>query len=108
MSLNLNDLSYDELLELKFRIEKRLEQMGGRCECDNTGKIKQGDEVYFKHPVYDAVHGIVVSINERTVTIVADSGQHWDVAPHLVKKNTSHKKTSKKRGELIVLTKKSR
>ena len=61
MSIDIKNLSYEELFQL-------------------------GDQINFSHPINGRMTGILLKHNEKTVTIVTDSGQHWDVSPHLLKK----------------------
>ena len=48
-----------------------------------------GDRVTFRPEGHPVLFGIVTRYNRKTVTVITDSGQHWNVAPALLRKATS-------------------
>ena len=48
-----------------------------------------GDRVTFQPAGRPALFGIITRYNKKTVTVITDSGQHWNVAPGLLRKAAS-------------------
>ena len=89
MSIDIDSLSYEELLDLQHKIGQRLKTIdSGKIPKDRT-KFNQGDTVSFAHPTLGIQTGTLLTHNENTVTVVARSGQQWDVSPHLLRKVVS-------------------
>ena len=86
MSIDINLLSYEELLELQHIITQRLKAI----DPDKTAKLKwkfnQGDKVSFAHPTLGIQTGTLLAYNEKTVSVITRSGQKWEVSPHLLRK----------------------
>jgi hypothetical protein len=67
---------------LDFRIEQRVKfSPGGRPD----------------------VVGILTQYNKKTVTVITDSGEHWNVAPGLLSKVESTQASSARRNEIKVV-----
>jgi hypothetical protein len=49
-------------------------------------EFKIGDRVSFHPEGRPAVVGMLTRYNRRTVTVITDSGQRWNVAPALVRR----------------------
>ena len=49
--------------------------------------------------------GTLVKYNKKTVTVVTESGQKWNVSPHLLSKVKSAKGNKTKKGNIIDLYK---
>lgn len=95
MGIDLNDLSYEQLLLLRHKIDSRIKQLEETTETKNYGSFKQGDRVSFYHRAYGRVSGTLVEMREKTVTVVSDTGQAWDISPHLMRKAITGGKTKK-------------
>ncbi|MBT8346832.1 MAG: hypothetical protein KJO28_11075 [Desulfofustis sp.] len=96
MSIDIESLSYEELLELQHKISQRLRAINsGKIPKDHT-KFNQGDKVSFAHPTLGIQTGTLLTHNDTTVTVVTRSGQQWDVSPHLLRKVVSRGNQSNK------------
>jgi len=67
-------------------------------------QFSPGDQVCFEPPGRDKQIGTLVKYNKKTVTIITESGQKWNVSPHLLSKIRSVQ--DKKQGKVIDLYKK--
>ncbi len=105
MPIDLESLSYDELLELQFIIDKRLKYLDSIGGVAKSLHFEQGDEVYFARPGLGRQKGILLKFKEKTATVITQSGQRWDVSPHLLRK-VVHSGGKQKTGKIITLRKK--
>lgn len=89
MNINLDSLSYEELLELQHKIRQRLKTIESGKAPKNHARFNPGDKVSFAHPTLGTQTGTLLTHNDTTVTVVTRSGQQWDVSPHLLRKVVS-------------------
>ena len=89
MSIDIDSLSYEELLELHHKISLRLKTIESERPPKDQAKFNPGDKVSFAHPTRGVQTGTLLARNENTVTVVNRSGQQWDVSPHLLRKVVS-------------------
>jgi hypothetical protein len=54
-------------------------------------EFRIGDRVVFHPEGHLPVVGILIRYNKKTVTVIADSGQHWNVSPGLLRKESPEK-----------------
>ena len=106
MSINLESLSYEELLELNHKITERLKFLDSMNAQKEMAKFNPGDEVYFSHPTQGKLTGTLLKYNQKTVTIVTTSGQRWNVSPHLLRKVVVSNKSTKKPDNIIDIKRK--
>jgi hypothetical protein len=52
-------------------------------------KFKIGDRVTFHPEGLPPVVGMLTRYNRKTVTVITDDGQHWNVSPNLLRKVVS-------------------
>jgi len=45
-----------------------------------------GEKVRFRPDGHPELTGTITKYNKRTVTVITDAGQHWNVSPGLLKK----------------------
>jgi hypothetical protein len=106
MSIDLETLSYEELLELNHIIVERLKFLDSMNTQKEMSKFNPGDEVFFSHPTQGTLAGTLLKYNKKTVTIVVASGQKWNVSPHLLRKVITSEKSSKKKSNIIEIKRK--
>jgi hypothetical protein len=49
-------------------------------------EFKIGDRVTFEPDGRASVTGMLTRYNKKTVTVVTEDGQHWNVSPHYLRK----------------------
>jgi hypothetical protein len=64
-----------------------------------------GDRVTFQPEGRPALFGIITRYNKKTLTIITDSGQHWNVAPGLLRKAASADRTDTGNAKVVQLRK---
>jgi len=86
MKVDIESLSYDELLELNEIIVERLKFLDSVNTHQKMMQFCPGDEVSFDTPNQGRQTGILTKFNKKTVTVMTGSGRKWNVSPHLLNK----------------------
>ena len=81
MEIDINSLSYDDLLELNGRIVERLKLLDSVHTHQEMIQFQTGDKVSFDHTVQGRQVGTLVKFNKKTVKSITDSGQKRNVSP---------------------------
>lgn len=104
MKIDVDSLSYDELVELNHKIVARLKFIDSIHTHNEMMQFSPGDQVCFEPPGRGKLFGTLVKYNKKTVTVITESGQKWNLSPHLLSKVINVK--DKKQGKIIDLYKK--
>jgi hypothetical protein len=105
MKIDIDKLSEEELIDLNHRIVERLRFLNQMRAHSKMLDFKIGDRVTFQPEGRPAVVGMLTRYNKKTVTVITDSGQHWNVAPGLLRKATSSDTSGTGSGKVIQLRK---
>jgi hypothetical protein len=89
MNIDIDKLTEEELIDLNNRIVARLRFLNQMRAHSQMLDFRIGDRVTFQPEGRPALFGIITRYNKKTVTVSTDSGQHWNVAPSLLRKATS-------------------
>ncbi|HEV8720941.1 MAG TPA: hypothetical protein VGW77_09915 [Candidatus Binatia bacterium] len=89
MNIDIDKLTEEELIDLNNRIVARLRFLNQMRAHSQMLDFRIGDRVTFQPEGRPALFGIITRYNKKTVTVITDSGQHWNVAPSLLRKATS-------------------
>ncbi len=81
MKIDIDILTEDELIDLNNRIVARLRFLNQMRAHSQMLDFRIGDRVTFQPEGRPALLGIITRYNKKTVTVITDSGQHWNVAP---------------------------
>jgi len=100
MSIDIDNLSEDELIDLNHRIVERLRFLEQKRAHDAMLRFSIGERVTFTPRGRSPVTGMLTKYNRKTVTIITDDGHRWNVAPSLLKKSGGTG-GSAKRGHVI-------
>jgi hypothetical protein len=65
-----------------------------------------GDRVTFQPERRPPLIGMLTRYNKKTVTVITDNGQHWNVAPSLLRKAESTDRTDTGDVKVVPLRKK--
>jgi len=82
--MNIDGLSYEQLLDLNRRVVKRLEFMDHVRTHSEMMQFDVGDRVQFTHSGRGTIAGVLAKHNRKTVTVVTEEGQSWNVSPSLL------------------------
>ncbi len=86
MKIDIDKLTEEELIDLNNRIVARLRFLNQMRAHSQMLDFRIGDRVTFQPEGRPALFGIITRYNKKTVTVITDNGQHWNVAPGLLRK----------------------
>jgi hypothetical protein len=86
MNIDIDKLSEEELIDLNNRIVARLRFLNQMRAHSQMLDFRIGDRVTFQPDGRPPLFGIITRYNKKTVTVITDGGQHWTVAPGLLRK----------------------
>ena len=84
MSININDFTEAELVDLNHRIVARLRFLRQARAHSRMLDFAIGDRVSFQPAGRPMLVGALTRYNRKTVTVVTESGERWNVAPGLL------------------------
>ena len=105
MKIDIDKLSERELIELNHRIVERLRFLESARRHKEMMEFNIGEKVSFSPPGREAQLGVLVKYNKKTVTVVTEQGDRWNVSPFLLSKAKPPKGERQKKGKLIRLEK---
>jgi hypothetical protein len=86
MGIDIDRLTESELVDLNNRIVERLRFIHQMRAHAQMLEFKIGDRVSFQPEDRPVVIGMLTRYNRKTVTVITDSGQRWNVAPTLLRR----------------------
>lgn len=86
MKINIEKLTERELLDLNRRIVERLKFLALERSHTKMMQFSIGDKVSFQPTDREEKKGVLVKYNKKTVTVLTDDGESWNVAPQLLSK----------------------
>ncbi|MFS1524032.1 hypothetical protein ACL7TT_07945 [Microbulbifer sp. 2304DJ12-6] len=86
MNIDIDHLNEAELVELNHRIVERLKFLDSMHTHKEMMQFNPGEQVSFEPPGRGKQIGTLVKFNKKTVTVITESGQKWNVSPHLLRK----------------------
>jgi hypothetical protein len=83
--IDINQLTEAELVDLNNRIVARLRFLRQMHAHAEMLEFKIGDRVSFQPRGRTPVVGMLTRYNQKTVTVITDSGERWNVAPQFLR-----------------------
>jgi hypothetical protein len=102
VKIDIDKLTEEELIDLNNRVVVRLRFLHQMRAHSQMLDFRIGDRVTFQ-PEGRPAFGIVTRYNKKTVTVITDSGQHWNVAPGLLRKASSADSRETNKAKVIQL-----
>jgi hypothetical protein len=93
MKIDIDQLTEEELIDLNHKIVERLRFLSQMRAHSQMLDFKIGDRVAFQPQGRPPVVGMLTRYNRKTVTVITDSGQHWNVASGFLRKVVSTETT---------------
>ena len=84
--IDIDSLSEDELIELNHKVVARLRFLHQMRSHSAMLDFRIGERVKFHPDGRPVVFGTLTRYNKKTVTVVTDAGENWNVAPGLLSK----------------------
>ncbi|TCS42978.1 hypothetical protein [Reinekea marinisedimentorum] len=105
MKIEIDNLTEEELVELNHRIVERLKFLESMHTHNEMMQFSPGEQVSFDPPGRGRQVGTLVKYNKKTVTVITESGQRWNVSPHMLNKVKPVKSQGNKSSNVIELPK---
>jgi len=83
--INIDHLTEAELIDLNHRIIQRLRLMNQVRAHKAMLEFRIGDRVSFEPQSGTPLFGVLTRYNKKSVTVITDDGQHWNVSPRLLR-----------------------
>ncbi len=90
--INIDAFSEEELVELNHKIVARLRMLSAMRSHTAMLDFRIGEKVKFHAEGQPELAGTLTRYNKKTVTVITENGQHWNVAPGLLSKADSRAK----------------
>jgi hypothetical protein len=86
MTIDIDKLTESELIDLNHRVVARLRFLSQMRAHAEMLEFKIGDRVTFQAEGRRPVEGMLTRYNKKTVTVLTDDGQQWNVSPNFLRK----------------------
>jgi len=106
MMIDIDRLTEAELIDLNNRIVERLRFLNHMRAHAQMLEFRIGDRVAFHPEGHPELVGMLTRYNKKTVTVITDTGQHWNVAPSLLRKADASAGREMRNDNIINLRKK--
>jgi hypothetical protein len=103
MKIDIDKLSEAELIDLNHRVVERLRFLSQMRAHSQMLDFGIGERVTFHPDGHQVLVGIVTRYNRKTVTVITDAGQHWNVAPRLLRKADSRERADTGNSKVVRL-----
>jgi len=105
MKIDINSFTEEELVDLHRRITERLRFISQTRAHHKMLEFKVGDRLTFQPDDRPALTGVLTRYNKKTVTVLADNGERWNVSPALLKLTKEAKASDNKQSNVIQMPK---
>ena len=102
--MDIDNLSEKELIELNRKVVERLKLLEKARLNGDMMPFSLGDRVAFEPQTGTLVKGSLIKFNTKTVRILSDDGDTWNVSPRFLRR-LSKPGTVKKKGQVIPMPK---
>ncbi len=86
MPIDIDKLTEAELIDLNNRVVARLKFLHQMRAHAHMLDFSIGERVSFQPDGQPVLSGIISKYNRKTVTVITEHGQHWNVAPVFLRK----------------------
>ena len=86
MKIDIDRLTEPELVDLNNRVVERLRFLYQMRSHAEMLEFRIGDRVEFQPEGRPLVVGMLTRYNKKTVTVISDTGQRWNVAPRFLRR----------------------
>jgi len=86
MPIDIDSLTESELIDLNHRVVARLNFLRQLHAHASMLEFRIGERVRFHPDGAQPVTGMITRYNKKTVSIVTDAGQRWNVSPQFLER----------------------
>lgn len=94
-AIDIDKLTEAELTDLNHRVVERLRFLQQMKAHAYMLDFSIGERVSFQTDDRSMVNGIITKYNQKTVTVITESGQRWNVSPVFLRKLEPSKASAK-------------
>ena len=94
--IDIDALSEAEMIDLNHLVVERLRFLSQMRAHARMLEFRVGERVTFQPEGRPLLVGMLTRYNRKTVTIVTDAGERWNVAPALVRRVTADESPERK------------
>ena len=106
MRIDIDGLTEAELIDLNNRVVERLKFLNHMRAHAQMLEFRIGDRVSFQPEGRPLQVGMLTRYNKKTVTVITESGEHWNVAPGLLRRVNSSESADNASANVIQLRRK--
>ena len=106
MKIDIDKLTESELIDLNNRIVARLRFLAQMRAHAQMLEFRVGDRVSFQPDGRPVLVGMLTRYNRRTVTVITEDGEHWNISPTMLRKVVEPVVAEEKSPKLVNLHKK--
>ena len=106
MPIDIDKLTEAELIDLNNRVVARLKFLSQMRAHAHMLEFSIGERVSFQPEGHPLLTGIIAKYNRKSVTIVTEHGQQWNVAPAFLRKAESPARSKAPSAQVINISKK--
>jgi hypothetical protein len=104
--IDIDKLTEAELIDLNNRVVARLKFLSQMRAHAHMLDFSIGERVSFQPAGHALLTGIISKYNRKSVTVITDNGQQWNVAPVFLRKAESPAMTPAASAQVINMPKK--
>jgi hypothetical protein len=86
MPIDIDKLTEAELIDLNHRVVERLKFLSQMRAHAHMLDFSIGETVSFQPDGHPLLTGIIAKYNRKSVTVITENGQRWNVAPAFLRK----------------------
>ena len=83
--IDIDQLTESELIDLNRRVVERLRFLNQMKVHSRMLEFRIGERVSFQPDGREIKTGIITRYNKKTVTVITDAGEQWNVAPSFLR-----------------------
>ena len=106
MKIDIDKLTESELIDLNNRVVARLRFLAQMRAHEQMLEFRVGDRVSFQPDGRPVLVGMLTRYNRKTVTVITEDGEHWNVSPTLLRNAVETEVAEKKNPNVVKLHKK--
>jgi len=106
MKIDIDRMTEAELVALNNRIVARLRFLREARTHAQMLEFRVGDRVSFQPDGRPPLIGMLTRYNKKTVTVITEEGEHWNVSPSLLRKADTLQKIQPEGNNVVQLPKK--
>ena len=106
MRIEIDGLTEAELIDLNHRVVERLKFLNHMRAHAQMLEFRIGDRVSFQPDGRPLLVGMLTRYNKKTVTVITETGEQWNVAPGLLRRVSSSQSADSASANVIQLRRK--